>query len=124
MYARLYRRKGSERGALVLGARGSSRRALTGVKQYGPMSREQAKTVFADEVQKLRAEGFARGGLGALLLRLDAKKRKHRALAARRLGFLGEPGAVDALIQLAGKAGEELCVVIDALGRIGDPRAI
>lgn len=137
MYVRLFRAKGTSRVALVrilpatdpdqvmvLVARGAKSTAMTDARQYGPMERDQANDVFAVEVQKLRAEGFMRSGLGDLLVRVESKKRAQRALAARRLGFLGEVAAVDALVALAKKANEETCVVLDALGRIGDPRAI
>lgn len=137
MYVRLFRAKGTTRVALVrivpatdpdrvmvLVARGASRSAMTDARQYGPMERGPAADVFAAEVAKLKAEGFLRSGLGDLLVRLESKKREKRALAARRLGFMGEAAAVEPLLALAKKANEETCVVVDALGRIGDPRAI
>jgi hypothetical protein len=111
-------------GVLVQVAKGPSREKLRDPKLFGPMTREVADQIFAREVDALRAQGFVRAGLGELLLRLESKSKKKRALAARRLGWLRERAAVEPLIGLAAKANEELPVVVDALGEIGDPLAI
>ena len=114
---------GSE-GLLVQVAKGPSRDKLREPKLFGPMTREVADQIFARELEALRAEGFVRGGLADLLLRIESKSRRKRALAARRLGWLRERAGAPPLIALAAKANEELPVVIDALGEIGDPLAI
>ena len=88
------------------------------------MSREVADQIVERELQALMAVGFVRGGLADLLAQLDSKKRRRRALAARRLGWLRERAAVEALMALAQKANEELPVVLDALAEIGDPIAV
>ncbi|MBX3192492.1 MAG: hypothetical protein KF819_36210 [Labilithrix sp.] len=137
MHVRLYRPAGPDRvafvselpasggdGLLVQVARGPTRDKLGAPKLLGPMTREVADQIFAREVEALRAEGFVRSGLADLLLRLDSKRRSRRALAARRLGWLRERAAVEPLLALAAKANEELPVVVDALGEIGDPLAI
>lgn len=137
MHVRLFRSKGLERvafvalvpassgtGLLVQTAKGASRLALTDTKVYGPFAAKEAHEVFAREVDVLRADGFRKSGLGDLLVRLESKKRRTRALAARRLGWLREPGASEGLLALAAKAKEELPVVLDALGELGDPLAL
>jgi hypothetical protein len=55
---------------------------------------------------------------------LEGKSRRKRALAARRLGWMQESAAVEALLAAGLKAGEELPTIVDALGEIGDARAI
>ncbi len=109
---------------LVQVAKGPSRDKLREPKLFGPMTREVADQIVAREIEALRAEGFVRGGLADLLVRIESKSRRKRALAARRLGWLRERAGVEPLIALAAKANEELPVVVDALGEIGDPLAI
>src|SRR5688572_3544365 len=101
MYVRLYKPSGADRvafvsmlpastgeGLLVQVARGPSKKKLGDVKLFGPMTEEVARQIFDREVSLLRSDGFVRGGLAELLERLDSKKRRKRALAARRLGWL------------------------------------
>ena len=114
----------SGEGFLVQVARGPSRAKLGAPQLFGPMSREVADQIVERELQALMAVGFVRGGLADLLAQLDSKKRRRRALAARRLGWLRERAAVEALMALAQKANEELPVVLDALAEIGDPIAV
>jgi hypothetical protein len=113
-----------EGGLLVQVARGPSRDKLRDPKLFGPMTPEVAEQIFARELEALRAEGYVRGGLADLLTRIESKSRRKRALAARRLGWLRERAGVLPLLALAAKANEELPVVLDALGEIGDPLAI
>jgi hypothetical protein len=137
MFLHLYRPSGAERvavvslrpsssgeGFLVQVASGPTRAKLGNPHLYGPASDKDAQAIFAREVAALKEQGFVRSGLGSLLTALASKKRRTRALAARRLGWLRETGAFDALLALAQKANEELPVVVDALGELGDPRAI
>jgi hypothetical protein len=114
----------SGEGVVVLVSRGKSRKALGTPVSSATLDVDAARTAFAGEVAKLKTEGFLRSGLGTLLTALDGKNRKKRALAARRLGWMRELGAVEALLAVAPKATDELPVIVDALGEIGDPRAI
>ena len=114
----------SATGHLVQVARGTSKLALTNVKVFGPLSSEDSELVFSREVAALKTEGFTRSGIGELLIALDGKSRRRRALAARRLGWMREPGAVEPLLQLASRSGDEQAVALDALAAIGDPRAV
>jgi len=137
MYLHLYRPSGAERvavvsmrpsssgdGFLVQVASGPDTKRLKNPHLYGPGPEKAALEIFAREVAALKAQGFVRAGLGALLTALESKKRRARALAARRLGWMRELAAVDALLLLGQKANEELPVVVDALGEIGSPQAI
>jgi hypothetical protein len=114
----------SGEGFLVQVASGPSRTKLRDPRLHGPMPDAEARALVEKEVLALKAKGFVRAGLGSLLTALASKKRRERALAAQRLGWLRETGAVDALLELAAKANEELPVVVDALGEIGDIRAV
>jgi hypothetical protein len=105
-------------------ARGPSREKLRAPTLFGPMTPAVAEEIFTRELAALRAEGYVRGGLADLLVRVESKSRRKRALAAHRLGWLRERAAVEPLLALAARANEELPVVLDALGEIGDPRAI
>ena len=109
-------------GLLVKVSRGPKRVSVL-TKMFGPFDAAQAETVAARELSGLRAEGFAPSGLGVALAALDSKKRKKRALAAVRLGWMREAGAVEPLLLLAQKANEELPVLVDALGEIHAGRA-
>ena len=80
--------------------------------------------VFARELDALKGEGFLRSGLGVLLTALESKNKRQRALAAQRLGWMREPAAVEALLAAGLKASEEASTLVDALGELGDERAI
>lgn len=137
MHVRLFKPNGPDRvafvsdalasggdGVMVQVCKGPSTAKLRDPKLLGPMSREVADQIFARELDALRQEGFVRSGLAELLVQLESKKRRKRALAAKRLGWLRERAAVPALLALAAKANEELPVVLDALGELGDPLAV
>ncbi|MBI5477815.1 MAG: HEAT repeat domain-containing protein [Deltaproteobacteria bacterium] len=56
---------------------------------------------------------------------LDRPEPLERAAAARALGAIGDPDAVDALEPLIRDGDDHVCrVAAEALGRIGDPRAV
>ncbi len=112
-------------------ARGASTAALQSAGVYGPYGGAELRARFDGVVDGLRAEGFEASGLVLTLAELQDPSRKRRALAARRLGWRlrgasskDAAAAVDGLLAAAEVATEELCPIRDALGRIGDPRAI
>ena len=104
-------------GVIVKVSRGPKRVSVL-TKMHGPFDAAEAESVAARELAGLRDEGFAPSGLGVALAALDSKKRKKRALAAVRLGWMREAGAVEPLLLLAQKANEELPVIVDTLGEI------
>ncbi len=114
-------------------ARGASAATLQSAGVYGPYGEAELQARFDGVVDGLRAEGFESSGLVLTLAELQDPSRKRRALAARRLGWRLSGGgasskdvtaAVDALLAAGDKATEELCTILDALGLIGDDRAI
>lgn len=111
-------------GVTVLVARGKSRKSLGGPVATHAPNRDIAWALLASAVASLKAEGFLRSGMGPLLTALDGKDRRKRALAARRLGWMRETGSVEALLVVAPKATDDLPAIVDALGELGDPRAV
>jgi len=134
---RLYRPHGTHRVAMVSAepsytfpdrvmvhvARGATRTTLAETALYGPMTTEEARERVAMEVQQLASDGFGPSGLQALD-ELKSPQARVRALAALRLGWRREVRAVEPLLALAEKPGEEQSSVIDALAMIGDARAV
>ncbi len=113
-----------EGAAMISVARGPGRHKLGQAALLGPFRAEEAEGRVAEIVAALRAEGFGRPGVPALLEALGSPARKTRALAALRLGWMREPVAGEPLLQAAESAGEETSTLVDALGSLGDPRAI
>jgi hypothetical protein len=104
-------------------AQGATRATLAETALYGPMTPEEARERVTLEVQQLRTEGFGASGLQAID-ELKSPKARVRALAAVRLGWRREALAVEPLLALTERPGEEQSSVIDALGMIGDVRAV
>ncbi|HET6584042.1 MAG TPA: hypothetical protein VFG69_11350, partial [Nannocystaceae bacterium] len=59
-----------------------------------------------------------------LMVALDSPSAQVRGRAAVRLGWRRERKAVGALLHAAHRAKGDICPIVDALGRIGDPAAI
>ena len=134
---RLYRAKGDEVATvsvarsvateplwLVKLARGKRGGPLGGGTVYGPYPEEVLEARYGEVLDALRAEGFARSGISLTLAALASSSRKERAFAALRLGRLRAREGVEALLAAAGSATDEICSILDALGEIGDARAI
>ncbi|HEX4621948.1 MAG TPA: HEAT repeat domain-containing protein, partial [Myxococcaceae bacterium] len=105
-------------------SRGKSALQLPLENTYGPYPREEVPGYLAELAGFLRGEGFWRAGLHELLADVQSEDPAKRARAALRLGWRREIEAVDALLGLLPNAVDEVCAVVDALGMIGDPRAI
>ncbi len=105
-------------------ARGPRRTKLSAGVAYGPFTANELAQRHGEVLAGLRAEGFVRAGLTALLQSLNSNDAKVRAHTAARLGWLGDVTAVPALISAADNQGTDLTSIIDALGRLGDARAI
>ncbi|HEU5116983.1 MAG TPA: hypothetical protein VFT74_09940, partial [Isosphaeraceae bacterium] len=111
-------------GQLVRVARGPSARKLTKGNVFGPFGNEELTWRFQEVVDSLRQEGFMPTGLHSLLESLHAPQPSTRARAAARLGWRRSVEAVAPLIDALGESVDETCSLIDALGAIGDARAI
>jgi hypothetical protein len=135
---RLYNPKGPDRVAVVWAepakagegaflirlARGTRAGKLGKGSAFGPYPAEELEPRIVELVHALRAEGFALAGLGALLDTLKSADPATRARAAARLGWREEDEAVEPLLDALPRAVDETCAILDALGAIGDPRAI
>jgi len=110
---------------LVRLATGPSRRELTGGTAYGPFPDAEAVERLHYVVERLCGAGYQLfGPHTALIERLSDPSRRARALAAANLGWRRASDAVPALLAAATAATSELPIIIDALGRIGDARAL
>src|SRR5207249_3533827 len=67
---------------------------------------------------------FLPSGLHALLTALQNPGADVRARAAARLGWRREAEAVDALLGVLPNAVDDTCAILDALGAIGDAKAV
>jgi hypothetical protein len=105
-------------------AAGQSFTHLGKVVTFGPYPESDLPQQFADVVAALRAEGFLPPGLHALFESLSSSDSAVRARAAARLGWLGSLEAVPHLLDAVPDAVDDICSILDALGAIGDARAI
>ena len=114
----------SEPGRFVVTvARGPKRTALT-ARLFGPFSESEMALAHKSILDGLLGEGYVRAGLGQLLLALQEKNPKVRARAASRLAWRKDRSAVELLLALLDKPKDDVSTVVDALGLIGDARAI
>jgi hypothetical protein len=104
--------------------RGPSAVDLTTTATYGPFERQRVAGEFADLVQSLRDQGYWPASVLAHLEALDSPNPAQRARAALRLGWRRSVEAVPKLLALLPGSVDDLCSMIDALGAIGDARAI
>ncbi|HEV7302370.1 MAG TPA: hypothetical protein VGN72_23730 [Tepidisphaeraceae bacterium] len=104
-------------------ARGVQAGKLAASAVYGPFAQPELAARIDDVVAALRAEGYGDAEDSALRDLFDTDSAK-RGRAAVRLGWRGGPRAADALLVALPKAVDDVCPILDALGAIGDPRAI
>lgn len=109
---------------LVQVARGPSRAQLVDTRLFGPYVVEEAIEALRVVLEGLLSEGYVEAGAAARLEDLASERAKTRAHAALNAGWRQERHAVEALLSLASKPREDIASVVEALGRIGDPRAI
>jgi HEAT repeat protein len=109
---------------LIQVRRGAKSAKMRPPATLGPYTPAQVPAQFDDAVRELRLEGFWPAGLHALLTDLGSPTIAVRARAALRLGWRREREAVEPLLNLLPEAVDETCSLVDALGAIGDPRAI
>lgn len=90
----------------------------------GPFTPDQVQAAFDEAEKDLRSQGFLEAGVEALLRGLESEALVVRGRAAEKLGWRRARDTVDTLLTMLPQATEELCPILDALGRIGDARAI
>ncbi|HEY0008578.1 MAG TPA: hypothetical protein VGB55_07635 [Tepidisphaeraceae bacterium] len=113
-----------QRGTFLLRvARGVRVGKLAASAVYGPFAQPELAARVDDLVAALRAEGYGDAEDSALRDLFDTNSAK-RGRAAVRLGWRGGPRAVDALLVALPKAVDDVCPILDALGAIGDSRAV
>jgi hypothetical protein len=133
---RLYSAKGPDRvavvstepatsgGSLIRIARGKGPGPLKHGTVLGPFVDSELETRFDEAIAALCGEGFAPAGLPDLLARLNSPTDEVRARAALGLGWRRAVEAVEPILARLPKAVDETCSYLDALGAIGDPRAV
>lgn len=91
---------------------------------YGPFPASELQARWDELVRSLEAEGYQRTSLVLSLDELTDPSRRRRALVALRLGRARVGAAVEPLLTALTASSDEACSILDALGLIGDPRAI
>src|SRR5688500_16586990 len=91
---------------------------------FGPFNEAEMQLAHKSVVDGLLGEGYVQAGLGQLLLALQEKNARIRSRAATRLAWRRENSAVEPLIALLDKPKDDVSTIVDALGWIGDARAI
>ncbi len=114
----------SEQRFMLLVSRGVSRTKLGKALLLGPFDAAELESRMRQESAALRNEGFLPAGLEAMISALETGTAHTRALTAQRLSWRGEKDAVPALLSALAMAGFERSSLLDALGRIGDLRAL
>ncbi|HEX8201971.1 MAG TPA: hypothetical protein VF590_15960, partial [Isosphaeraceae bacterium] len=109
---------------LIRLARGPRAGKLGKGSVFGPYPAAEVAARLAEVVATLGAEGFGPPGLEAMLAALDRPDPVVRARAAQRLGWRRAREAVGPLLAALPRAVDDACALLDALGQIGDPRAI
>ncbi|MFC1609373.1 HEAT repeat domain-containing protein [Myxococcota bacterium] len=110
--------------ALIRVARGKSVKQLGQGTAYGPFAEPELSARFEQILSQLKDEGFTEALIASDLAELKSKDSKKRARAAGRLGRKCNKEAVPPLLATLEDAVDDSCTIIDALGEIGDPRAI
>jgi hypothetical protein len=103
--------------------RGPTAAALKHQATLGPFTEDQVQAAFDAAGADLRNEGFLEAGVEALQRALEQQESVVRGRAAEKLGWRRSRDTVETLLALLPQASEELCPILDALGRIGDDRA-
>ena len=109
---------------LIRLGRGPRSSRLTTGTTYGPYTEADLDAPHAQLVEQLRSEGFFRSGQHALLTALQSTDSATRARAALRIGWRRDSETVDALLAALPRAVDDVCSILDALGWLGDTRAV
>ncbi len=109
---------------LVQVALGKKAGKLAAGNVFGPFPEDVLQTRFDEAVAQLVAQGYSASGGQLLVAQLGDSSAQVRARAAQRLGWMRQRSAVDALLAALGSATGDACSILDALGELGDPKAI
>jgi len=104
--------------------RGVLARKLLHTTDSAPVLAAQVAERFAEAEQSLKNEGYYRAGVHALLQELQSPSSLVRGRAAARLGWMRCRDAVEVLLARLPQAIDDACSMVDALGAIGDDRAM
>lgn len=105
-------------------ARGETFAMLSGGTAYGPVAQGELPDQIAAVLQQERAQGYVQITAAELIEALQSNNPAVRGRAAQRLGWRRENQSTAALLIAADNARGDICPIVDALGRIGDPAAI
>lgn len=105
-------------------AHGERWNALTGGTTYGPFDEVTLADRVGELLQRHVTQGYVQLAAAELLAALMDDSPRVRGRAAVRLGWRRETKAVEPLLAAAQRARGDICPIVDALGRIGDPRAV
>ena len=137
-HARLFNPKGPDRVAAIraepawpsqdrftlLVSVGVSRAKLKSATLLGPFDAASLAVQMAEQFDALTRQGFLPAGLEAMMTALKSERPEHRAHAALRLGWRREKLAAVALLEAFSTAEFDRGSIVDALGLIGDARAV
>lgn len=104
--------RGPRRGRLVVGP------------TFGPVHASALEQETRAIIDRLAREGFAPSGHEETLSLLRSASDALRAKGALRAGWRRDAGCVDALLAAGALGAADLPTVVEALGRIGDPRGL
>lgn len=111
-------------GFLIRVGRGSGPGPYQKGNVLGPYPAAEIAEHFDQVVEGLRCDGFLVQGIEGQLGKLDSPSTATRARAALGLGWRRAHEAVEPILARLPKAVDEVCSYLDALGAIGDPRAV
>jgi hypothetical protein len=110
---------------MVRVARGAKQGMLSAGTTYGPFLEKELQERFNQALANLETEGFHPSSENPKLIAALADPGSAvRGRAALLLGWRRSKAAVGPLMKAAESAVDDVCSIIDALGFIGDPRAI
>lgn len=92
--------------------------------QVGPVHASNLEAETQRLVQQLALEGFSPAGRLSIDDQLRSRSERTRSAGARRAGWRRDRDCVDALLAAASLNATDLTSMVEALGRIGDPRAL
>lgn len=105
-------------------SRGPRRGRMQVGPQVGPVHSSDLEAQTAQIIGRLALEGFSLAGRVSIEEQLRSPSERLRAVGARRAGWRRDKSCVDLLLTTAAYGTTELSTIVEALGRIGDSRAL